>query len=293
MDAEEMLSSATRLKHQATVRLDRCIICQKPSTKNKALHSGEIGLKRIREIADHNDDDIKRRLVSLGTDVKFKYHTYTCYRNYKNTITPGVHADPEETIGSTDQDASTSSQRPLRSISTPRQQPVGATTLNSNDISCFLCDSDRVTNKSTKKRVREKHRICERSRAELLLRVMQVKHDNIYRKCSDITTAEGVFAADLYCHNLCFKRYTKSVPDPSSSSSSSSVSSKSDAQRQLQALNNVFTILKPYFQEGYSFTINEVKGMMYSNDETLTCIWNKHVKKLILDHYSNSLQVCK
>ena len=47
----------------------KCIICQKPGSKNNSLQSGETGRKRVRETAETKDDIVHKRLRVLVVEV--------------------------------------------------------------------------------------------------------------------------------------------------------------------------------------------------------------------------------
>ena len=275
METEKILSSAIRLKSSDDkTRSDRCIFCRKPATQTQRLSSGDYGRKRVREIAEEHDDfTIKRRLSEIGSDGIFHYHRTTCYRHYGS---PDKDTTQEPT-------GTAHYERPTRIRHTPRPQPVAS---RSGDPQvCFLCDSTRVWNKITKQRVFMKYRLSEPTKAEQLLNAMATKKDTIYQKLSGLTSVEKLFSADLFCHTLCFKRYT-------TLKQSEKLSMKRESDKKYNALTQVLKTLEPYLKEGYGFTISTIKEMMYLEDQSLTIIYNLYVKKKISDHYSDILKVC-
>ena len=55
----------------------------------------------------------------------------------------------------------------------------------------------------------------------------------------------------------------------------------------VKAMDNI----QPYLQNGYGFTMSEIRDYMYRIDETGdVLIYNRDVKKLLSDHYGNTIQ---
>ena len=60
----------------------RCVICYSKSN-TKGLHGGDIGRKRVWEIAEQEKDEDYKRLKMMPADWEFKYHnSYACYKSY-------------------------------------------------------------------------------------------------------------------------------------------------------------------------------------------------------------------
>ena len=59
----------------------RCVICYSKSN-TKGLQGGDIGRKRVREIAEQEKDEVYKRLKMMPADWKFKYHNNACYKSY-------------------------------------------------------------------------------------------------------------------------------------------------------------------------------------------------------------------
>ena len=95
---------------------------------------------------------------------------------------------------------------------------------------------------------------------------MDKKKDKIAEKCSDITSVEKMFAANLCYHKTCFRRYM--TLDKSEKNSL-----ERESEKKFNALTHVLKTLIPYFKEGYGFTVHTIKEMMYLEDKSLTTIY--------------------
>ena len=71
----------------------------------------------------------------------------------------------------------------------------------SNPLSklCIIC------NNVTRNKVREKYRICERSRAKCFLAAVRFNQDDVCTRCVFYHKIDDVFSADLYAHKLCMR----------------------------------------------------------------------------------------
>ena len=59
----------------------RCVICHSKDTKG--LQGGAVGRKRVREIAEKEQDGVHKRLKKMPPEWEFKYHnTPKCYKGY-------------------------------------------------------------------------------------------------------------------------------------------------------------------------------------------------------------------
>ena len=60
----------------------RCVICYS-KTDTKGLQGGAVGRKRVREIAEKEQDAVYKRLRRMPLDWEFKYHnTSACHKGY-------------------------------------------------------------------------------------------------------------------------------------------------------------------------------------------------------------------
>lgn len=58
------------------------------------------------------------------------------------------------------------------------------------------------------KKVREKFRIFEKEKADMFLQAAQHFYDEVvFDRVSDLSSAEAVFAADLFSYKRCIKEY--------------------------------------------------------------------------------------
>ena len=55
--------------------------------------------------------------------------------------------------------------------------------------------------------VRDKYRISERDAAESFLIATKHLKDEVFCRVAELSSVEAIFAADLYCHTICIRRY--------------------------------------------------------------------------------------
>lgn len=188
------------------LQLNRCIICQQKCKTTEKLYRGAIGRKRVREVAALKNDKVQKRLRLLGPDAEFKYHnTYSCYTSYTDIRNlPTISEEPvdEET---TEISEETPHHISTRSSMIPRPGPSKC---NDPDYTnCIICGSDRVWLKRKGTQLRDKFCLCTAESAKQFLKAMENRKDVVYTRCADLKDPDDVYAADLYCHNICFKQY--------------------------------------------------------------------------------------
>ena len=265
---------------------EKCIICQKKGKKSDPLHSGETGRKRVREVAELKDDIVHKRLKALELDCAFKYHnTYACYKQYtdiRNLTSMSKEPEvPDETTILPEETHNPST----RSSCAPRPGP--STNVNPIYIDCAICGSDRVRVKG--KRVRKKFRICNQESALKFLNAMRSKKDDVFVRCADLNTPENIFAADIYCHTTCFMQYTYMSKQSEGNPNPPQAVYNLKHDLFMEALSH----LDPLIKDGYGFTVTEIKDFMLSlaEDDDVE-IYNRDVKKFILDHYGDEIRFC-
>lgn len=266
----------------AAPQRDKCIICQQKGSTSKKLYGGELGRKRVREVAALKNDVVHKRLKLLEDNAEFKYHnTYACYKSYTDTRylptnQEGTNTEQTEKLDKTAQGPST------RSSVTPRPGP--STNNDPDYLNCVICGSDRVWLKRKGTQMRNKFRICSAETAKQFLEAMWERKDDVFVRCADLKDPDDIYAADLYCHNICFKQYvTKS--DTKENPRDYEVSPKYDI------FKNVMSEIGPFIEDGYGFTMTEIREMMMTKDETLE-LYNRDVKKYLIDFYGDKIQFC-
>ena len=84
---------------------------------------------------------------------------------------------------------------------------AGSTVLTKRDIThsikCIKCD--HVSHKG----IRDKFRLCERSRAEHFLDAVKFRQDAVSMRLAGIDTVESLIAADVYAHEACMRAYLR------------------------------------------------------------------------------------
>lgn len=152
------------------------------------------------------------------------------------------------------------------------------------DLDCVICGLPIVWVKTSKTQVREKFRICTSDGASRFLAAAQYLQDEVFCRVSDLETVDDVFAADLYCHAVCSRRYLRRYEDAVNEKDSAGgvPRSGSDVKKLLfvKAMENV----ELYLQKRYAFTMPEIRDYMSSFDEANdVLIYNRDVKKLLSD----------
>ena len=263
---------------------NKCIICQKPESQREPMSGGIVGRKKVREVAERRNDNVHMRLKHLISDFEFKYNnTYDCYKKYtdvrnlhnlaKDYLIEGESESEPGTL------IKTESRKPsTRSSITPREAP--SNNVDSKYRDCAICGCDRVSIKQ--RRIREKNRICEPDRANKFLSAIHHKKDDVYIRCADLETPEDVYAADLYCHDVCFKRYIY-IPKESDKIKEESLKDK--------LFNDVITTLDPLIKQGYGFTLTDIREMMMEHNATIE-VYNRDVKKFLQNFYGDRIRFC-
>lgn len=264
------------------VHPERCIICQKKNKKSETLHGGTIGRKRVRDAAEQKNDDVHKRLRTLGSDFEFKYHnSYACYKKY--TDIRNLSTTSEEQSTSLDEEPAISdsfSNKPFtRSSTVPRPGP--SPPVKSLYTKCVICACERVWLKKKGVREREKFRLCKNGSAQKFLDAMNYHKDDVYVRCADLSSSDDIFAADLYCHKFCFQKYTNfKQTDPTC---------ETKTNPKIGVFNDVISVLDPFIKSGYGFTISEIKEMMLDTNNNIE-LYNRDVKTLLQDHYGDKIQ---
>ena len=185
-----------------------CIICQKSS--KDILQSNENGIQRIREAAQIRKDEVADRINTLKISDNFFYHmTNTCYKAYTNShylkqlkdkdiVCENVLTNGAETSIT----SPSPSQRSTRSHSTQRAPPSSKIEPTYN-MKCVICGN------TSHKKVYQKTRISEPTRAQSLLNASKFIQDECYTRIADLQTTSTLIAADIYVHKICIRKYLK------------------------------------------------------------------------------------
>lgn len=127
---------------------------------------------------------------------------YKSYIDIRNLPTIPKEPVDEEMTKEPDQIA----HKPSTSSSmTPCPEP--STHVDPNYINCAICGSDQVWLKRKGTQVWGKFCLCTAESAEQFLDAMRYHKDDVYDRCADPNGPEDIYAANLYCHNICFKEY--------------------------------------------------------------------------------------
>lgn len=110
--------------------------------------------------------------------------------------------------------------------------------------------------------VRGKLRLCTAESAKQFLEEMRYGKDDVYVRCVDLNGPEDVYASDLYCHNIYFKQYV-------SESHTKESLCESRASLKCDVLKDVISELGPLIEDGYGFTMTEIREMKMNKHDSL------------------------
>lgn len=130
------------------------------------------------------------------------YKWYTRKDHFERLVKDAQTLSVPETSSSVDSD-----ERVTRSKSGP------------NDA-CIICGYMKHNNEKAK------YRICEKDRAQLFLDASRYFKDEVFLRTAHLVNVEGVFTADLRCHEACIKNYIRNYTKALSKDSNVSTDSK-------------------------------------------------------------------
>ena len=199
----------------STVKRDiaKCIICQKDQPKVK-LSSSRDGCRTIRECIDKLGDNFLYGLTDAEKD-KIKYHSRSCYSSYKLK----AERTPRNSLLENNDDIANDSETLLNtlvpSVRTTRPQNfslITGTLLNQSfpcvtEKPCVICEHFKYKNDT------KRYRVCETNRAKNFIKVYNFHKDKVYDKCILYKTPGDIFAADIFAHKNCMKKYIKRYLD--------------------------------------------------------------------------------
>ena len=154
--------------------------------------------------------------------------------------------------------------------------------LDSDELPCTVCGSDRV--QVRQQRIRTKYRISEVDGARNFLETAKCLNDFVSVKVADIDTVAEVFAADIFYHSHCMRKYLHAydrakIQDEQRDSSATTSRKRNLFQRSLEHLDVLIT-------DGYALSVTEIKDLMMNMDDTDNIhIYNNKVKIFFNEHY--------
>lgn len=230
------------------IYVDRCVLCQKNNKLN--LVSTEDGKHKIRTAAvARNDDIVLARIDKIGSE--FKYHmSNACYKNYthKNQI---KKCEMLAAVVQVDTDSSQHPPNPTRKST--RQNNITLT-----NHSCVVCL------KFKSKNVSRTYRISEEDSAVKFLDATRYFQDEVFSKTAHLTDILSVYAADIYYHKLCLRKYFRKYDR-----------AKCEAKRSLNTsdkllvFNNYIEEIIPELQCGKGFNLTQVSSAVGISNKTV------------------------
>ena len=238
----------------------KCVICQSTKRGTKTS-SGDIGRKRIWEAAEVRDDHVHKRLKALQDPNDFCYHNDNeCYKKYTRLdVLTQIKEHKEDDSAANKEDANLSDvvQKQTRTSDCSSRNPPNIS--NPSKATCIICGS--VKEKANRGGRHTKFRLCEARRAQDFIDATKLLNDDVRMRVADINTVSQAYAADLYCHNNCMKRYlykyTKAQSANNSAAPSTHTRSQKTTKRDLfqKAAERIDTLIK----EGYALSLSDIK----------------------------------
>lgn len=98
-------------------------------------------------------------------------------------------------------DVSNSMDSSIRASPKPTCRSTRQKNITSNNHLCVVCSKTKAKN------VSQTFRICEEDCTVQFLEVTRYFQDEVFSKTSHLTDVLSVYAADVYYHNLCLRKY--------------------------------------------------------------------------------------
>lgn len=224
---------------QCTGNGDHCILCQKADKDN--LVSTEDGRKKIRAAAVvRHDEMVLARIAQIGSE--FKYHmSNVCYKQYthKNQLKKFETKVPPLQVNI----YSPSEPSPKHTRTSSRKK-------NTTPIKhlCIVCSKIKTKN------VARMYRICEEDCAVRFLEVTRYLQDEVFSKTSYLTDVSSVYAADVYYHNSCLRKYFRKYDrEKCEAEQSTSTNAK------LSAFTDYVEQIIPELRRGKGFDLSQIR----------------------------------
>lgn len=273
----------------------KCIICQQPGDKStKLTQPKKAGQDSMKRAASIRKDVVSKRLRGAEEEgTPYVYHnTNKCFKWY--THRQKLEAiEQSKVVGQNEMEVTENeSVKPMlrRSSVTPRE--AASSEKDPKELKCVVCGSDRV--QVNRVSLRNKYRISERTAAENFLIATKHLKDEVFCRVAELNSVEDVFASDVYCHSVCIRRYLhKHEQDVQSSSSTGNPVEKCKATSEVKhtLFLQAFEHIEPLLQKGYGFTVKDIASFMYHLDDNVDLIvYNRDVKKLLVDHCGDHIQ---
>ena len=177
------------------------------------------------------------------------------------------------------------------SVKSRRQSQVQSTSSENTakQIKCSICFKYRIYNSKIGSYVREKFRISEKEKATRFLEHNLMLKDNVSVQYPHLICDGDVFAADIYCHKLCFcerqyeyERLLKVDTQPTQS-------------KKLTLLKKyVSETLLPELEKGKCFKIYEIADLISNISADEECVIRPNeVQRYLTLYFANDIQVYK
>lgn len=244
---------------------DLCVFCQnKKSGEN--LCSSTNGIQNIKSSSNIIGDAI---LQTIDDESNVKYHM-SCYRPYilKGKRTRSKKFSEESSM---EEDGNTKFYKERGKKTSRTSGPQCITT-------CVVCNQVKCKGDT------KLYRISEDVRAEQLLKAAKFYLDSVFQRISTLENKERVFAAGLYCHKNCIKRYILNYERDAVNDAAEEIR---DSDNLIESFKNFLSTLK-LESRGYSISYlrNEFNEKYLPSDKHVS---NRKIKGLLIDEFGDDI----
>lgn len=245
--------------------INLCIFCKKVKSSLQ-LCSSENGIKNIKSASEVIGDDV---LKSIKDEKNIKYHM-VCYRPY---ILKGKRAEKKQ-----EEDAEETSSEEEGNTGTQQQRQKSRLRLSEQIKKCTVCNKFKIKGDP------KLYRVCEKFRAEQLLKASRFYLDSVFQRIGTLEDINSVFAADIHCHKNCIRKYILNYQRDIEKDAAEEIASS-------EGLTESFTTFLATLQfetKGYSISYlrNEFNDKYLSSDIHIS---NRKMKSLLIEHFGDGI----
>ena len=200
----------------------------------------------------------------------------------------------EEDLDTEESKETTPMKHSTRSCVKPRPGPSPQVPVK--QMLCGVCGKERKYDRKKKEYVREKFRISEDDVADSFLDSLAddetcSDYPGIQIRFVDIRCRGDVFAADIYCHRICIRDFTRDDNnDVSASDKPAKLVFLTDKTRQ-DVFLEVLPDIEKFIDSGYGLSLTEIREHLNKHDEGVS-FNNKQTRRLLKEHFGDRIQFC-
>lgn len=246
--------------------INLCFFCKKVK-RPLQLCSSEKGIKNIKSASQHIGDDVFKNIEDENS---IKYHI-TCYRPY---ILKGKRAKEKQEKG----DEESSSEEEDNIAQHQRQRQKSTAGPSGQLKKCVVCNQLKVKGDS------KLYRICEKFRAEQLLKASRFYLDAVFQRTGTLEDVNSVFAADVHSHKNCIRKYILNYQRDIKKD----VDEDTAGFENLQESFTEFAATLQFDTKGYSIAYlrNEFSEKYLSSELQIS---NRRMKSLLIEQFGDTI----